>query len=99
MWYELAEDGRTPVPMSEHTSEPSKDIGRRVGYDERRDGIRVSTVFLGLDHSFGNGPPVLWETMVFGADGDEQHCERYTSFEAAVTGHERNVEKYLGRNP
>lgn len=26
---------------------------------------KVSTVFLGLDHNFGKGPPVLWETMVF----------------------------------
>ena len=25
----------------------------------------VSTVFLGLDHSLGFGPPVYWETMVF----------------------------------
>lgn len=27
--------------------------------------VRVSTVFLGLDHGFGDGPPVLFETMVF----------------------------------
>lgn len=26
---------------------------------------RVSTVFLGLDHSFHEGIPILWETMVF----------------------------------
>ena len=25
----------------------------------------VSTVFLGLDHSFGSGPPLLFETMVY----------------------------------
>lgn len=25
----------------------------------------VSTVFLMLDHSWGSGPPVLWETMIF----------------------------------
>lgn len=25
----------------------------------------VSTVFLGLDHNFGEGPPVLWESMIF----------------------------------
>jgi len=31
----------------------------------------VSTVFLGLDHSFSSeGPPLLWETMVFLAEGD-----------------------------
>jgi hypothetical protein len=26
---------------------------------------RVSTVFLGLDHQFGQGPPILFETMIF----------------------------------
>jgi hypothetical protein len=26
---------------------------------------RISTVFLGLDHNFGDGSPILWETMVF----------------------------------
>lgn len=33
---------------------------------------RVSTVFLGLDHSFGVGPPILWETMVFGGKLSEE---------------------------
>lgn len=38
--------------------------------DEVVDGLRVSTVFLGLDRNFeGKGPPILWETMVFGSDG------------------------------
>lgn len=27
---------------------------------------RVSTIFLGVDYSFGDGPPVLWETIIFG---------------------------------
>lgn len=32
--------------------------------------ILVSTVFLGVDHSFGlGGPPILWETMIFGGKG------------------------------
>lgn len=47
----------------------------------------VSTVFLGLDHRyFGDGPPVLWETMVFEGplDGTQQ---RYTSQQAARYGH------------
>lgn len=58
--------------------------------DEGDDGrtIRVSTVFLGLDHKFSShGPPVLWETMVFGGllDGEQ---DRYTSKAAALAGHQ-----------
>jgi hypothetical protein len=50
--------------------------------------VRVSTVFLGLDHHFGllPGPPVLWESMVFGGplDGEQR---RYTSSADADAGH------------
>jgi hypothetical protein len=28
--------------------------------------ISVSTVFLGINHNWGDGPPILYETMVFG---------------------------------
>ena len=46
----------------------------------------VSTVFLGLDHSFGCGPPMIFETMVFDGplDGD---MDRYSTLEDAKAGH------------
>ena len=50
----------------------------------------VSTIFLGLDHSFGSSPPVLWETMIFGGEYDE-HQERYASRAEALAGHSRAV--------
>ncbi len=36
----------------------------------------VSTVFLGLDHRFGPGTPILWESMVFSGpmDGEQDRC-------------------------
>lgn len=50
--------------------------------------IRVSTVFLGLDHNFfGRGKPILWETLVFGGVLDGE-MDRYTSREAALAGHQ-----------
>lgn len=56
----------------------------------------VSTVFLAVDHNFtGEGPPVLFETMVFGmSDGDEmgQFTRRYTSWDAAAEGHRATVQ-------
>jgi len=61
---------------------------RHVGYDEDRDRT-ISTVFLGIDHSHSReGPPVLWETMVFPKDSlNEECCFRYTSQAAARKGH------------
>lgn len=52
--------------------------------------IRISTVFLGLNHQFGDGPPLLYETMVFGGpcDGDQT---RYSTWHAAELGHEAMV--------
>ena len=40
----------------------------------------VSTVWLGLDHAHGDGPPILFETMVFG-EGSwvDQDCQRYST--------------------
>lgn len=58
--------------------------------------IRVSTVFLGLDHSFGGSRPLLFETMIFGApeaffDGEYQtRCEEYGD---AVQMHRRAIDE------
>jgi hypothetical protein len=47
----------------------------------------VSTVFLALDHDFfGEGPPLLFETMVFGGAQDGA-CYRYSTWEEAEAGH------------
>jgi hypothetical protein len=39
--------------------------GNRVAWDELPDGSYLSTVWLGIDHSFLMGPPQLFETMRF----------------------------------
>jgi hypothetical protein len=53
-------------------------------------GPTVSTVFLGMNHNWGNGPPLLFETMIFGGEHDE-YQERYATREEAIEGHERAV--------
>lgn len=57
----------------------------------------ISTVFLGLDHSFGGGNPILFETMVFGGilDGEQN---RYHIKEEAIKGHKEMVEKVRASN-
>ena len=74
---------------------------RTVAKNTTSRGVRISTVFLGLDHSFGESEPVLWETMIFGGPHD-QYQERYTSLAAAVEGHNRATElamKAEGKEP
>jgi hypothetical protein len=61
-------------------------LGRRLP------GVQVSTVFLGLDHSFGEGPPLLFETLVSGG-ALAGKMDRYTTWEEAEQGHARMVER------
>ena len=56
--------------------------------------VRVSTVFLGLDHRWGGGPPVLWETLVFGGVLDGE-MDRYTSRAAALAGHQAMCQRVM----
>jgi len=54
--------------------------------------VHVSTVFLGLNHNFlRSGPPILFETMVFGGkhDNDQERC---ATWEEAEAMHQRAVE-------
>lgn len=87
----ILDDAGNPVPApnlmtwSAQFRNPNRIIDvTRIG------GVRVSTVFLGLDHSFGHGPPLLFETMIFGGPHD-QYQDRYSTRDEAIAGHQRAV--------
>ena len=71
------------------TNPPERIIGKdSVKFGESE--LRISTVFLGLDHRFsGEGDPILFETMLFDESdsGEELYMERYTTFDAALEKH------------
>jgi hypothetical protein len=50
------------------------------------DGGHVSTVFLGVNHRHGEGPPLIFESMVFGGEHDGEQ-RRYSTWEEAEKGH------------
>src|SRR5438094_10208068 len=66
---------------------------RHVAVDQVRD-VKVSTIFLGLDHNYGDGPPLLYETMVFGGPLD-QELDRYATRDAAIAGHAAMLARVL----
>jgi hypothetical protein len=80
-------DGRTPVAVDVLTwGEWYEKADRRVAFD-RLGAVEISTVFLGIDHNFrATGPPVLFETMVFGGPLDGESF-RYVAYEEAEVGH------------
>lgn len=52
----------------------------------------VSTVWLGTNHNFTNdGPPIIFETMVFGSGDGDQYMQRYATEEQARAGHAETV--------
>ena len=99
-------EGRVPMPCDDviewATRFENSLESRQVGSDIVGT-ILLSTVFLGLDHQFGDGPPMLFETMAFDESdkqtvtmGDQSFhftadiphiFDRYSTWEEAELGH------------
>jgi hypothetical protein len=86
-----------PISMEDWAKSLEKE--RRVAQELLPDGKWVSTVWLGLDHNFlHDGPPLIFETMVF-PQGDmaEIDMDRYSTEAEALAGHKAMVEKWSNR--
>jgi hypothetical protein len=86
-WY-ILNDSHEPVPEPDvlKAAEWFENFPNRVVAQHEIGESHVSTVFLGLDHNHGNGPPVLFETLIQGGPLDD-HMERYATWGEAVAGH------------
>lgn len=87
--YWILENGEPkPVPSVMSWArwlESLKDEDRRVAYTSISADIQVSTVFLGIDHSFGGPVPLLFETMVFGGVRDGTQWRTSSRADALAT--------------
>ncbi len=81
--------GHTPVPCETEGWRLQDDETRRVG-ETNVGRYRVSTVFLGLDHSFGGDMPMLFETMVFFGP-HSLWCARCSTWDQAEAQHQDGV--------
>lgn len=81
------------MEWSEQFEEMSKANTRHVG-DDVVLGKHVSTVWLGLDHNFGGGEPLVFETMIFSEHepSSDIYMERYSTWDEAVDGHQKAIE-------
>lgn len=77
-------------------------IVKQSAHQGRRGRVWISTVYLGLDHGFGRGRPLIFESMVFGfrPKGNQVVCpptisdlamRRYGTEQEALEGHHRFV--------
>jgi hypothetical protein len=77
---------------------------QRIIEQDQVEELWVSTIFMGLDHSYRpKGPPLWFETMVFHEPEYEPrldrmirpeagYCERYTTIQEARAGHAAAIE-------
>ena len=55
----------------------------------------ISTVWLGLNHNYGDGAPLIFETLVF--DGAlDGNMMRYATIDEAREGHQQMVNEVMG---
>lgn len=57
---------------------------RLVARSEFDDGSFLSTVWLGIDHAYDMGPPMIFESMFM---PDAEHQTRYSTEQEALEGH------------
>lgn len=89
-WYVLNENN-DPVKVDMMTGARALAEKNRHVAEEIIGESRISTVFLGLDHSFFDGPPLVFETMIFGGPEDG-FMNRYSTWKEAEEGHKKAVE-------
>lgn len=91
-WGKLVGREVVPVTLEEMTDFYFMEESRRIAETRVSKDIKVSTVFLGLDHSWFEDPAPLWfETMIFGGKHDGSQW-RWTTYSQAEKGHQLAVE-------
>lgn len=94
-------DGKTPVlePNIYKWGKWYQNANRVVAQDTVGEQF-ISTVFLGIDHSWHGEKPELFETMIFDEDGNSMgYQERSSTWEEAEKKHYEIVKYLLTLNP
>jgi hypothetical protein len=86
-----------------HSAIPEEDLMTWANWFEKADrvvkksklssDVTISTVFLGLNHNFEEGEPLLFETLIFGGTRDGE-MNRYSTWDEAVKDHERILKEF-----
>src|SRR5215467_9018796 len=87
-WYYVLGPGHILVPATaQEWARFMESDERIVAQEEIAPGIGISTICLGLNHRmFGDGPPLVFETMVF-REGEPAEYLRWTTWDEAMEGH------------
>jgi hypothetical protein len=88
----------SPITLDQWSAK-YRDAYNRIALTEIPGKCKVSTVWLGLDHSHDGSTPLIFETMVFplGDSFTEEDCDRYSTLAEAEAGHAAMVEKWSAK--
>lgn len=93
--YILDEDGQpTLCDDLVQWAEWYRNEDRTVAFDQIG-AVRISTIFLAINHAIGPGEPILYDTLVDGGPLDRRR-DRYATREDALAGHARMVAMIRG---
>ncbi|MDP2654913.1 MAG: hypothetical protein Q8Q08_12905 [Candidatus Omnitrophota bacterium] len=96
--YRMKVYNRSGAPIStEVFARRMEDKDYKIVKQERLwNGLRVSTVWLGIDHGYGHGRPLIFETMVFpGKSFRDMDMMRYATEAEALAGHARMRRRWI----
>ena len=78
-----------PEPDIERWAQQCQDVQNIAVKKTYLEEYKVSTVFLWIDHNYLNiGPPLLFETMIFGLSDENEYQKRCSTWEEAEVQHE-----------
>ena len=93
--YYILDENKNPIPVedvNEWARMFDKTVDRIVKKTTTSNNHYVSTVFLGLDHSWTPGTIHIFETIIFSEDKDvDEYQERYSTWQEAEEGHDKIV--------
>lgn len=84
-WYILQNGKARPATIQEANQQLADINTRRIDHTTITNDCLVSTIFLVLDHNMGQGPPILFETLVFGGQYDG------TMFRSSALGQAKKI--------
>ena len=94
-FYILSDDGQQVIACSDIRKWGKwYEYANRVVKQEEVGNMWISTIFLGIDYGWGNGAPIVWETMVFKNNLKGEEMDRCAgNREQALAMHQNMVER------
>lgn len=85
-FYRLVERRPVRCTLAEY-ARAMQDENQRVLAQDQVGGLRISTIFTGIDRNFGRGAPILFETVVFGLPDDVHPQWQHSTWDEAMAHH------------